>query len=292
MMDDRVWLEAVRRVTGPDAGRRRSQSRNPSRNPSDEAEIRRLMDRVRGGTVFNEGEDIDRDLRRRVNNPQLQVLGDYRRNPAVEAPQRAVSTALQKFHGKSDGDVVAEFEVNDGSDEEIQLAYLGHVPAVSWLVDQGAKRNRSRKSKNESSAGNKQIDVDGEIVKFFGNRHMFRGSSQPILALRIPTNEAVIVQGSVDSLRDCCDSDGIFGLSPVVEYIVEALKGSSKKDHHYVHEFEPGLEPVLRWDDSVNGLVFDRNRTLVRNCANQTKRAVYVVEDWFHEKHKRHGDQR
>lgn len=277
-MDDQVWLEAVRRVTG---GRK-----NPGAAP--EAEIRRLMGRVRGGHVMGG--------RRIVDNPQLQVLGDMRRNPGrrndQSEPSRPVSGALQKFHGKSDGDIVAEFEINDGSDDEIQLAYLGHVPAVSWLEEPGAKRNKKRKSRNDT-LGDHEIDVDGELVKFHGNRVLFRGRSQPILALRIPTNEAVIVQGSVDSLRDQCDADGIFGYSPVVEYIVEALKGSSKGDSHYVHEFEKDLEPVLRWDDSVNGLVFDRNRSLITGKRNSGKRAIYEVTDWFHEKGvSQHGDPR
>lgn len=225
------------------------------------------------------------------SNPQLQVIGDYRRNPAVsnDKPSGGVANALKKFHGKSDGEVVAEFKVDDGNDEVVQLGYLGHVPAISWLVDENSrKRNKSR---GQPAPGHKEIEVDGELVKFFGNRVLFRGDSQPILALRIPTNEAVIVQGSIDRLRDCCDSDGIFGLSPVVEYVVTAQKGSSKKSHHYVHEFEPGAEPVLRWDESVNGLVFDRNRTLVRDQSSKIARAVYEVTDWFHEKGvSRHGD--
>lgn len=218
-----------------------------------------------------------------VSNPQLQILGDYtRRNPAALVDANTAG-ALKRFHGKVTGDVISEYDNADGGDDVIDLAYLGHCPAIAWLSD-------------ERGSANKQIDVNGELVRFRGFRKLFRGRSRPILTLSVPTNEAVLVQGTVESLRDRCDSRGVLGFSPVVEYIVDAVKNSSKGSYHYVHEFAKDYEPVLRWDDALCGLVYDRDRTLMssgRKAANPrfNKTAVYEVSDWFHEKDiRRHGE--
>jgi len=217
-------------------------------------------------------------------NPQLQILGDYtRRNPNNGGLDSSVAGALRKFHGKVTGDVVSEYDNDDGGTDVIDLCYLGHVPAIAWLSDQ-------------RGSSNKQIDVNGELVRFRGFRKLFRGRSRPILALSVPTNEAVVVQGTVATLGDRCDSRGVLGFSPVVEYIVDAVKGSSKGSYHYVHEFAKDYEPVLRWDEALCGLVYDRDRTLMssgRMAANPrfNKTAVYEVSDWFHEKDiRRHGE--
>lgn len=262
LIDDKTWLRAVRKV------------RNPSRpNEYDIKVDDRFVYNPRHGWVSAE--------RRLASNPQLQTLGDVwtRRNPAAPPPARETIDALRQFHGKATGDVVVEYGVNDGSDDEIELGYLGHVPAIAWL------------SKKTGSA-TKQIDVNGELVRFHGFRNLFRGQSRPVLALHIPTNEAVIVQGSVESLRSRCDDSGVLGFAPVVEYIVEAKEDSNKGDYHYVHEFEKDAEPVLRWNDKINGLVYDRDRTLVAaRRRNGTKQAIYEVTDWFHEGQiRRHGE--
>lgn len=233
-------------------------------------------------------------------NPQLQVLGDWtRRNPYVgpdldqdhddrrwndtgsavmspPAPPREVTSATRRFHGKASGDIVEQFESDDGKEQVFDLSYLGHVPAISWLS-------------SEPGSAEKQIDVNGELVSFTGFRRLFRGQSCPVLALHVPTNEAIVVRGTVESLKDRCDSRGVLGFSPVVEYIVNAVRGSSKGRYHYVHEFAKDAEPVLVWNDSMSGLVFDRDRTLVGSRRNKSnagfrKKAVYEVADWFREK--------
>ena len=199
--------------------------------------------------------------------------GFHTRRNLADRPDSETTHAIRKFHGTSSGDVVMEYGVDDGSDEEITLAYLGHVPAISWL------------SKKAGSAS-KQIDVNGELVRFSGFRTLFRGQSRPILALHTPTNEAVVVQGTVDSLHDRCDHSGVLGFSPVVEYVVEAIEGSTKGDYHYVHEFEKDAEPVLRWSENLGGLVYDRDRTLVASRRQNPKfnqKAIYEVGDWFRE---------
>lgn len=264
MIDDQTWLRAVRKV------------RNGRGGFDVKVDDRFVYNPLHG---WRENEVPRRPL---ASNPQLQVLGDWtRRNPAAAvSPNRATIDALRRFHGKASGDVVSEYVVDDGSDEELELGYLGHVPAISWL------------SKKVGSAS-KQIDVNGELVKFHGFRNLFRGQSRPVLALHIPTNEAVIVQGSVESLRDRCDDSGVLGFAPVVEYIVEAQDGSSKGDYHYVHEFEREAEPVLAWNDRIKGLVYDRDRSLVASRRKNAgaKRAVYEVTDWFHEGElRRHGE--
>lgn len=276
MIDDKTWLRAVRMVSRPGA----------SRNEFDVKVDDRFLYNPQRGWRSGDGRPMS-------SNPQLQVLGDYtRRNPLTQpvtrrnlapTPDGELTSAIKKFHGTSSGDVVAEYAVDDGNNEEISLAYLGHVPAVAWL------------SKKVGSSP-KQIDVNGELVRFDGFRNLFRGQSRPVLALHTPTNEAVIVQGTVDSLKDRCDSSGVLGFAPVVEYIVEAVEGSTKGDYHYVHEFEKDAEPVLRWDDTINGLVYDRDRTLVASRRKNPKKpirkhAVYEITDWFHEGQiRRHGE--
>lgn len=273
MIDDDTWLRAVRMVRGTGARR-------------NEFDVK-VDDRF----LFNPRHGWQRNERPTVANPQLQVLGDWTRpNPFLRQVETRrnlsaspnVTSAIQKFHGKSTGDVVMDYTVDDGKDDEIELAYLGHVPAISWL------------SKKVGSSP-KQIDVNGEWVRFNGFRNLFRATpnqSRPVLALHTPTNEAVIVQGTVASLKDRCDDGGVLGFAPVVEYIVEAVEGSSKGDYHYVHEFEKDAEPVLRWSDEFNGLVYDRDRTLVKSRRRNkgAKTAVYEVSDWFHEAERRHGE--
>jgi hypothetical protein len=193
------------------------------------------------------------------------------------------------FHGASDGSLLSEYSVDDGGSDVIELAYLGHVPAISMLSE-------------EVGSAKKQIDVNGELVRFSGFRWLFRGKSRPILALHVPSGEAVVVQGTVDSLHDRCDSRGVLGLAPVVEYIVEAHEGSSKGEYHYVHEFAKDHEPVLRWSEELSGLVYDKDRTLMRpakkslaTAANPTfnKTAVYDVGEWFEETGlRKHGEAR
>lgn len=267
MIDDETWLRAVRMVSRPGS--------------PGEFDVK-VDDRF----VFNPREGWRRrGVGRPVtSNPQLQVLGDYtRRNPVETRRNSGASgetlSAIRKFHGSSSGDLVCEYGTDDGDDEVFDLGYLGHVPAISWLSQ-------------KTGSAPKQIDVNGELVRFRGFRNLFRGQSRPVLALHIPTNEAVIVQGTVESLRSRCDDSGVLGFAPVVEYIVEDHKGSSKGDYHYVHEFDKDAEPVLRWDDRFNGLVYDRDRSLVasRRKNEGKKQAVYEVSDWFHEATRRHGE--
>ncbi len=240
--------------------------------------------------VSVDGNGDDRPI---VSNPQLQVLGDYgtRRNPLFNAggPTAVVARpetprAVKKFHGTSSGGVVSEYSVEDGDDDVIELAYLGHVPAVSLLSD-------------EPGSAKKQVDVNGEKVRFSGFRWLFRGKSRPILALHVPTNQAVVVQGTVETLHDRCDSRGVMGFAPMVEYIVEEVDGSSKGEYHYVHTFEGSAEPVLRWSEEVNGLMYDKDRTLMQPAETRknprfNKRAVYSVDEWFEELPRKHGEPR
>jgi hypothetical protein len=264
LIDDETWLRAVRMVSRPG-----------SPGAFDVKVDDRLRYNPRHGWKRTGSHPI-------LPNPQLQVLGDWtRRNPVETSPpaSRETLNAVRKFHGAASGELLTEYGVNDDGDDEIELGYLGHVPAISFL------------SKKVGSAP-KQIDVNGELVRFSGFRVLFRGQSRPVLALHIPTNEAVIVQGTVESMRDRCDDSGVLGYAPVVEYIVEEHDGSTKGDFHYVHEFDKDAEPVLRWADNINGLVYDRDRSLVATRRKNAgkKKAVYEVTDWFHEASRRHGE--
>lgn len=245
----------------------------------------------RTGRAFVQGEHCPgcADLRGAKSNPQLQLLGNPRRNEAlatVRSPEE-VDRAVNKFHGASTGRLVHQYTVDDGEpgQTEIDLAYLGDVPAVSWFSGVSGSRKHS-------------IEVEGEKVEFNGFRTLFRGESMPILALwidrSVPVNDrlAVMVGGNVERLRDQCDSNGVLGAAPVVEYVVEKLANSNKAKDWFVHQFEPNAEPVLRWNDGINGLVYERDRSVAGAKLNPPGgRAVYKVTDWFHETQP-HGSRR
>lgn len=238
----------------------------------------------RTGRAFIAGEPCPscsetRDAR---SNPQLQLLGNPRRNlgSATLRPPEEVDRAVNKFHGASTGQLLDQYVVEDGEpgQQVIDLAYLGDVPAISWLSRRSGSREHS-------------IKVEDEDVRFHGFRTIFRSkSSMPTLALwidrSVPVNDrlAVIVGDGVERLRDECDSDGVLGIAPIVEYVVEKLKRSNKAKDWFVHQFEPGAEPVLRWNEGINGLVYERDRKIAGNRTNPPGgRAVYKVTDWFHE---------
>lgn len=207
-----------------------------------------------------------------IAREQIDVhLAGVHRNEETPKPSRRLRKAIESFHGQSRGNVLETFEIDDGDDAVVDLGYLGHVPFVSWVDADGDAR---------------RIEVEGEFIKFRGNRIPFKVSHRPLLGLVESSNEAVLVQGGIETLREHCDDRGVLGFAPAVEYVVKDAPGSTKGSHHYVHEFAKGFEPVLRWEDSIGGFVYDKDRTLMGPVDNPV--AVYEVSDWFHEGNSRH----
>jgi len=223
-------------------------------------------------------------IKRRVGfrrNPQLQVLGDTRRNKGrpPSPSSRAIDKSIRSFHGSDPRWNEVFHHDTDIGDDRIDLVYLGHAPAVSWV---SGKRGSARH----------RIKVEDEWISFKGFRPQCGGSRRPVLALRTDTNEAVLVGGFLATLRRHCDHNGVLGYAPAVEYVVDedAIPDSSKETFHYVHEFKQEREPVLRWDDEIGGLVYDKDRTLMDpELSGPEAEAAYYVEDWFHEVEQRHG---
>lgn len=248
------------------------------------------------------------------SNPQLQILGDIwgdagtRRNGRRNVPPapdlkaknepanlpRGMAPALRKFHGRSYGNEVAEANVA-GINEDVELGYLADVTAVTF---------QPIVKKFERLAKPHKVLVDGNYVDLGDTiRVKFSSTNRPQLCLHLETNEAWIVGKAVESLHSYCDDRGVLGPTPCVEYAVDptTMPKSSKNDEgdqefDYLHEFvrptvdepeEADLRPVLVFN-KWGALVFSKDRTPVAGAGAQ--RAVYVVEDWFHEAGFRYHD--
>lgn len=287
---------------------------NPGADPTQVAssDVAEILRELRSGertiaSLEQEYADLDRsvagDRRLSINRGDLarafaikQAIGLYERGRPLGNPRKnkrtndsshvvapsSVSRAVKKFHGTSTGALVKEYQTNDGQTTDINLAYLGDCPAVAWLSD-------------ARGSGEHDILVEKSHVKFHGFRVLFDEKNvdkMPTVALWVdPTLDtedqlAVLVGGGVEKLKKYCDKNGVLGLAPVDEYVVERLADSSKADNWFVHQHRKGREPVLRWSDAVKGFVFERDRSLV----GLTGRAVYEVSDWFHEGRERHQE--
>ena len=305
MMREDLWRRALRR-TGRVANPRENYSRGDCGfTANEEHEVKGLMRRVRDGVLNKEclerdlhvaasrlQEETDRSYpdsglvkefesrvkvlshvvgmvnprRPLARNPQLQVLG----NPATDVSPDRVNRAVKRFHGTSNGALLKKFETSDGQNKVIDLAYLGNCPAVAWLSDERGSKDHD-------------ILVEKSHVKFHGFRTLFHGDRQPHLCLWVDPNVesdkqlAVLIGGDVRKLKDRCDENGILGVAPIVEYTVEEIANSSKSDSHFVHTYHESREPVLRWRDEVNGLAYERDRSV----AGLSGIAPYVIRDWF-----------
>jgi hypothetical protein len=195
-------------------------------------------------------------------------------NRSVDSPDH-VKRAVKKFHGTETGRLVKEYSTDDGSNTKIDLAYLGDCPAVAWLS-------------NAKGSTNHDIVVEKEHVKFRGFRVTFDDKNvndMPTVCLWVDPNVetkdqlAVLVGGGIARLKKYCGKNGVLGIAPIDEYVVERLPSSKKSDSWYLHQHVKGKEPVLRWSNKVNGLVFERDRSLV----GLSGKAIYRVSDWFYQ---------
>jgi hypothetical protein len=199
-----------------------------------------------------------------VSNPQLQVLG----NGTDVSPER-VNKAVRRFHGTSNGTLLRKFSTDDGRSVTIDLAYLGDCPAVAWLSD-------------ERGSSDHDILVEKSHVRFHGFRTLFHGDDQPHLDLWVdpsvsPSRQLACITGpAIRKLKDRCGENGVLGVAPIVEYTVEEIEDSSKADSHFVHTYDEP-QPVLRWRDEINGLVYERDRSV----AGLSGVSPFVVDDWF-----------
>lgn len=282
MIDERVWNKALMRRNGMDdaTGAGRSVF-----TPSDSPTL--------GGRSLEE-------LRSRRNRPlarnaQLQVIGEWdkhlkRNRPAAtqDAP-REVLKAVEKFHATdASGDVISKFKINNGM-PDIQLGYLGHVPAISWMDDLEGVRGPGKAKRHT-------LMVEGEEVSFLGWRVLFHGDAMPMLALHVETNQAVIVPDSnhpqskkaLESVLKYCGKDGILGLPRIVEYVVEKKPKSNKAKNHWVHELDADAEPVLVKDKATGGLLYAKDRKALLGEIGKPV-AAYDVKAWFEENDRPHG---
>lgn len=276
MIDERVWNNALQR--------HRRNGESPSVGAQSDAH-------TLGGRTLEEIQSGTRPLAR---NAQLQVIGEWdkhlKRNGATapEAP-KAVLKAVEKFHATSaSGDVVSKFKVNNGM-PDIQLGYLGHVPAISWMDDLEGVRGPGKAKKHT-------LMVEGEEVSFTGWRVLFHGNAMPVLALHPESNQAVIVPDSshpeskkalASILKFCGKKDGILGLPRIVEYVVEKKPKSNKAKNHWVHELDADAEPVLVKDKATGGLLYAKDRkTLIGDIGDPV--AAYDVKGWFEENDRPH----
>ena len=223
--------------------------------------LEHVLDMLQAGGPRDRAERSNRPVR---SNPQLQVLG----NGTDVMPER-VERSLRKFHGtEPNGTLLRKFSTDDGSDAVIDLGYLGDCPGVAWLSD-------------EKGSSNHDLLVEKSHVRFNGFHRLFHGD-QPRLDLiddpSIHPDEqlACIVGGEVRKLKERCGDNGVLGPAPIVEYTVERIKNSNKAKSHWVHTYDKP-EPILVWNDRVNGLVYERDRSI----AGLTGISPYCVKDWF-----------
>ncbi len=198
------------------------------------------------------------------SNPQLQVLG----NGTDAIPER-VHKSLKKFHGtEPNGELLRKYKTDDGSDAVIDLGYLGDCPGVAWLSD-GA------------GSSDHDILVEKSHVKWHGFHRLFHGDQPRVDLIDDPSVHldkqlACIVGGEIRKLKSLCGKNGVLGVAPIVEYTVERIKGSSKEDAHWVHSYDKP-QPVLVWNNEINGLIYERDRSI----AGLTGVSPYCVRDWF-----------
>lgn len=236
-------------------------SRERGASEPDPVSIRELRSRFK---VLNHVLDMTPD-QALVSNPQLQVLG----NGTDVMPER-VEKALRKFHGTApNGTLLRKYATDDGSDAVIDLGYLGDCPGVAWLSD-------------ASGSSDHDILVEKSHVRWNGFHRLFHGDQPRVDLIDDPSIHpdkqlACIVGGEIRKLKERCGENGVLGIAPIVEYTVERLPESTKSENHWCHQFDKDLEPILRWSDEVNGLVYERDRSLM----GLTGVAPYRVRDWF-----------
>jgi hypothetical protein len=170
----------------------------------------------------------------------------------VQEFQKALSK-YKEFHDVSEHRFETEMWIDDGSEDVVHVVFagLGKVPFISWVDNHGKRIT---------------FDVEDEVLDFTGKRVSFGEANMPWLVCDNKTNEALVLGGAVEKLKQYAGPDGVIGYAPAIEYVVDWK--SNKKDSHYVHRFNQDKPPKLVWDSKLGGIRYVGG--------------IYCIRGWFY----------